>query len=234
MDVFTPHTTDFQKGVLIPVNKPLDWTSFDVVNKIKYLLKYQRDIPKIKIGHAGTLDPRATGLLLICTGKATKQIESLQNLGKTYLARVKLGATTPSFDTETEINETFPTDHITKENLVETIQDFIGSISQTPPDFSALRVKGKRAYEMARQGKKTNLKPRTVSIQSIEVLEFAKPYFTISVSCHKGTYIRSLANDIGKALNSGAYLTDLTRTQIGNYQLVDAYNVASIENILKK
>ncbi len=234
MEEFTPHTTNFQDGILIPVNKPLDWTSFDVVNKIKYLLKYQREIPKIKIGHAGTLDPKATGLLLICTGKGTKQIESLQDMVKTYIATGKLGETTPSFDTETEVNETFPTDHITREKLEQILHDFTGYISQTPPDFSALRVKGQRAYKMARQGKKTNLQPRTVHIKKIEVLEFSKPYFTISVTCHKGTYIRSLADDIGKALQSGAYLTELTRTKIGNYKLDDAYNLPSIENILKK
>ncbi|MFO7880632.1 MAG: tRNA pseudouridine(55) synthase TruB [Bacteroidota bacterium] len=234
MELFSEHTRDFQAGVLIPVNKPLDWTSFDVVNKIKYLLKYQRNIPKIKIGHAGTLDPRATGLLLICTGKATKQIESLQDMPKTYLATLRLGATTPSFDSETEINQKFPYEHISQEALQNSLKSFTGHIAQTPPDYSALHVNGTRAYKMARKGEKTNLKERQVTIDNIELLKFDKPFVRISVTCHKGTYIRALANDIGKVLDSGAYLEELTRTQIGNYRLEKAYDLEIIEKLLKK
>ncbi len=234
MEVFNAHTEDFQKGVVIPVNKPLDWTSFDVVKKIRYTLKYHRGIEKIKIGHAGTLDPKATGLLLVCTGKATKHISEFQDMEKSYLANIKLGATTPSFDTETEEDEQFPVDHITESDLISTLKSFTGTIKQVPPEYSALKYKGKRAYALARQGKHPELKARDVYIKNIKLTEFSKPFFSIYVTCRKGTYLRSLAKDIGEKLNSGAYLVGLTRTQIGNYKLSDAYDHKGIENILLK
>lgn len=233
MELFNQHTKDFQSGVVIPVNKPIDWTSFDVVKNIRAQLKHQRGMDKIKIGHAGTLDPKATGLLLVCTGKATKQIAGLQEMKKVYVAKIKLGATTPSFDTETEENEHFPTDHITRETLENSLKYFTGNIQQVPPDYSALKSGGKRAYELARNGKKTNLKERSVCIESIELTELHKPYLTICVTCHKGTYLRALARDIGIKLGSGAYLVALTRTQIGDYKLSEAYDQKTIENILK-
>ncbi|MGC9331701.1 MAG: tRNA pseudouridine(55) synthase TruB [Bacteroidales bacterium] len=234
MEVFNSHTEDFRKGVVIPVNKPLDWTSFDVVKKIRYMLKYHRGIEKIKIGHAGTLDPKATGLLLVCTGKATKHIPEFQDMEKTYLASIKLGATTPSFDTETIETEQFPVDHITKTDLENVLGNFTGTINQIPPEYSALKYKGKRAYTLAREGKHPELKSREVYIETIKLTEFRKPFFSIYVTCRKGTYLRSLARDIGKELNSGAYLVGLTRTQIGNYKLPDAYDQKRIENILIK
>ncbi|MDA3819745.1 MAG: tRNA pseudouridine(55) synthase TruB [Candidatus Delongbacteria bacterium] len=234
MEVFNAHTEDFQKGVVIPVNKPLDWTSFDVVKKIRYTLKYHRGIEKIKIGHAGTLDPKATGLLLVCTGKATKHISEFQDMEKTYIANIKLGATTPSFDTETNENEQYPVDHITKSALDDVLGNFTGTINQIPPEYSALKYKGKRAYTLAREGKHPKLKSREIYIENIKLTEFRKPFFSIYVTCRKGTYLRSLARDIGKELNSGAYLVGLIRTQIGSYKLSDAYDQKIIENILIK
>ncbi len=233
MEVFNEHTKDFQKGVIIPVNKPEDWTSFDVVKKIRFMLKYHRGFEKIKIGHAGTLDPKATGLLLVCTGKATKHITELQTMKKTYRAKIKLGATTPSFDTETTENGQFPVDHITKNKLSDVLNDFTGTIQQIPPSYSALKYKGKRAYILAREGKTPNLKAREVTIENITLKQFHKPYFTIDVICTKGTYLRSLARDIGEKLDSGAYLVELTRTQTGKYKLSEAFDQNIIENIVK-
>ncbi|MGB0430086.1 MAG: tRNA pseudouridine(55) synthase TruB [Bacteroidia bacterium] len=219
---------NFAEGELLLIDKPLDWTSFDAVNKIKSLLrnKYQR---KIKVGHAGTLDPRATGLLLVCTGKKTKTIANLQGMDKVYTGEFELGATTPTFDTESEVNEKFPIEHIDFDKLIETTQKFKGMQQQYPPAHSAVWINGKRAYELARKGEEVKMEPRSVRIHYFEILDFNPPIVRFEVKCSKGTYIRSLANDFGKALNSGAYLKTLRRTKIGEYSLADALSIQQFE-----
>lgn len=234
MKVFDEHITDFNEGVIIPVIKPYSWTSFQLVKKIRYLLKYNLNYNKIKIGHAGTLDPLATGLLLICTGKATKKIAELQELPKTYRAEITLGAVRPSYDRETEISKEVSYEHITREMLEKSLNNFKGEITQMPPAYSALKTNGKRAYQLARQGKEVNLKERTVKIFNIDLLNFEKPNFKISVKCSKGTYIRSLASDIGKSLSSGAYLNNLIRTEIGEFNIDKAYNLDFVEKCLRQ
>ncbi|MFA9290321.1 MAG: tRNA pseudouridine(55) synthase TruB [Solirubrobacteraceae bacterium] len=211
------------EGSIVLIDKPLDWTSFDVANKIKSKIKHTYK-EKIKVGHAGTLDPKATGLLIICTGKATKKIDEIQNQPKEYTGTFKLGATTLCYDTEMEENELFPTEHITEELIIETTNQFIGSIKQLPPIYSAIKVNGKKMYELAREGKKIEVKEREVTIYSFEITEINMPTISFKVKCSKGTYIRSLANDFGKTLNSGAYLTSLTRTAIGEYSIKQADN----------
>lgn len=210
-------------GCVLLINKPLDWTSFDVANKIKSKIKYTYN-EKIKVGHAGTLDPKATGLLIVCTGKATKTIEEIQNQSKTYEGMLKLGATTPCFDTEMEEAEFFPIEHITDELIKQNTSQFIGEIKQFPPIFSAIKTNGKKMYELARKGKEIELKERLVTIYSFEITEINMPFVSFEVKCSKGTYIRSLANDFGKALGSGAYLTSLKRTKIGEFDLAKADN----------
>ncbi len=210
---------DFVSGEIIPINKPYTWTSFQIVNKVRYHLSRKYGIKRFKVGHAGTLDPLATGVLLLCTGKATKRIEELQNHTKEYVAEITLGATTPSYDLEHPVNATFPYEHITKEMVEETLKRFIGTIAQRPPLFSACKVDGKRAYDLARGGSDMQLAPKQIRIDEIELLDYDLPRIKIRVVCGKGTYIRSLARDIGEALNSGGHLSDLQRTRIGNYRI---------------
>lgn len=210
---------DFIAGEVLYFNKPLDWTSFDLVNKFRYKLTRKLKVKKIKVGHAGTLDPKATGVLIICTGKATKRIDEFQYQTKEYIATLKLGETTPSFDLEKEVDHSYPTDHITCEMVKETLRSFTGTIQQIPPVFSACKIEGKRAYELARKGEEVPLKAKTLTIDEIELLECTLPVIKIRVVCSKGTYIRALARDIGKALQSGAYLIALERTRIGEITL---------------
>lgn len=223
---------NFAEGEMLLIDKPLDWTSFDAVNKIKYLLrdKFQK---KIKVGHAGTLDPRATGLLIVCTGKKTKTIANLQGLDKIYTGEFEIGATTPTYDTEAEINETFPIEHIDYDMLIETAQKFKGFQQQYPPAHSAVWKNGKRAYELARKGEEVELEARSIKIHYFEILDYNPPIVRFEVKCSKGTYIRSLAYDFGKALNSGAYLKTLRRTKIGEYSLADALTLPQFEFMVK-
>ncbi len=222
----------FQEGKVLLIDKELDWTSFDAVNKIRILLKNRLGIKKIKVGHAGTLDPLATGLIIVCTGKMTKQITSFQDLEKEYEASLKLGETTPSFDLESAVDKSYPTEHITKEGVIKVLEGFVGEIDQVPPLFSAKYINGTRAYELARKGSDLELKAHKVTIVSIEMIDFEMPYIKIRVRCSKGTYIRSLARDIGLALGSGAYLSELRRTRIGKYSVGDAINLNEFENTL--
>ncbi|MBR5456965.1 MAG: tRNA pseudouridine(55) synthase TruB [Bacteroidaceae bacterium] len=210
---------DFIAGEIIPIDKPYTWTSFQIVSKVRYLLSRKYGIKRFKVGHAGTLDPLATGVLLLCTGKATKRIEELQSQTKEYVAEITLGATTPSFDLEHPIDATYPYEHITREMVEETLKQFIGNIAQRPPLFSACKVEGKRAYDLARKGSDMQLEPKQIRIDEIELLECDLPRIRIRVVCGKGTYIRSLARDIGEALQSGGHLTDLIRTRIGEYRI---------------
>ncbi|MDA3779368.1 MAG: tRNA pseudouridine(55) synthase TruB [Bacteroidales bacterium] len=230
---------DFYSGQIIAMDKPITWTSFDVVKKIKSLIEKKirltENIPKIKrlkVGHAGTLDPLAEGLVILCTGKATKQILSIQEGKKEYIANIGLGHTTPSYDLETEYDEEFPTDHITKEKVLEILNTFIGEQDQIPPIFSAKNIKGRRAYDYARKGEEVVMTPKRISISEIELLDYQLPAIKIRVVCGKGTYIRSLAYDIGKKLNSGGHLTKLIRTQIGKYSLNNSFKIGEFENFL--
>ena len=216
---------DFQEGTILYLNKPLHWTSFDLVSKIRNKISRSLRIKKIKVGHAGTLDPLATGVMIICTGKATKKIEELQYRSKEYIASIRLGATTPSYDLETEIDEIFETKHITRELIEKVLQSFTGNIAQIPPAFSACKVEGNRAYRLARQGMDVDLKPKQLVIDEIELLSFRDNILTIRIICSKGTYIRALARDIGKALQSGAHLIALQRTRIGDVTLENCISV---------
>lgn len=216
---------DFIEGEVLYVDKPLHWTSFDVVNKVRWKILKTLKIKKLKVGHAGTLDPLATGVLIICTGKATKRIEEFQYQTKEYIATLELGATTPSFDLEKPIDFRFPTEHIDRALIEKIIPGFKGEIQQIPPVFSAVKIDGKRAYDYARNGHEVELKPKLLVIDEIEVLHFENPKLVIRVVCSKGTYIRALARDIGKALGSGAHLTALQRTKIGNISLSDCKDV---------
>lgn len=227
---FSPE--EFKTGQILLFDKPLNWTSFQLVNKVRWLIKKNCHIKKIKVGHAGTLDPLATGLLIICTGKFTKRITELQGQIKEYTGTFTLGATTPSFDLETEIDQNFPTDHITEEFLQKTSKKFIGEIDQTPPVFSALKKDGKRLYEYAREGKEVEVKSRKVEISEFEIDSSNFPDINFRVVCSKGTYIRSLAHEFGQALNSGAHLSELRRTGIGDYSVENAMNIAYFENLL--
>ena len=225
---------DFIAGEVLYFNKPLKWTSFDLVNKFRYKLSRKLKVKKIKVGHAGTLDPLATGVMIICTGKATKRIEEFQYHTKEYIATIRLGATTPSYDLEKEIDATYPTEHITREMVEKTLQDFIGSIEQIPPVFSACKIDGKRAYDLARAGQDVELKPKTLVIDEIELLSCELPIIKIRVVCSKGTYIRALARDIGEALNSGAHLIGLVRTRVGDVILDKCMNVENFEAWLEQ
>lgn len=207
---------NFKEGEVLYFDKPLRWTSFHLVHRVRYLLCRKLNIKKLKVGHAGTLDPLATGVMIICTGKATKRIEEFQYHTKEYIATIKLGATTPSYDLEKEIGATYPTEHITPEMVNETLKRFVGEIEQVPPAFSACKVDGTRAYDLARKGKDVELKPKVLVIDEIELLECNLPEIKVRVVCGKGTYIRALARDIGEALDSGAHLTGLIRTRIGD------------------
>lgn len=223
---------DFKSGEILLFNKDLHWTSFDVVNKVRYELCQMMGIKKLKVGHAGTLDPLATGMIILCTGKATKQIESIQACEKEYVATIKLGATTPSFDLETEEDNQFPYNHVSYELVEETLESFIGEIDQIPPVFSAVKVKGKRAFDYARNGEEVKLQPKKIVINKIVVEAFDLPYLKIKINCGKGTYIRALARDIGEKMKCGAYLTALERTRIGEYDLKNAFKVNDfLENL---
>ena len=225
---------DFVAGEIIPVYKPYTWTSFQIVNKVRYHLSKKYGIKRFKVGHAGTLDPLATGVLLLCTGKATKRIEELQKHTKEYEAEITLGATTPSYDMEHPVDATFPYEHITREMVEDTLKQFIGDIAQRPPLFSACKVDGKRAYDLARKGSDMQLEPKQIRIDNIELLEYELPKIRIRVTCGKGTYIRSLARDIGEALKSGAYLSELTRTRVGEFKLTDCIKIEAIQEWLEK
>ena len=224
---------DFKEGEVLYFDKPLTWTSFAVVNKIRYHLCRKLGVKKLKVGHAGTLDPLATGVMILCTGKATKRIEELQAHTKEYVATLMLGATTPSYDLEKEIDATYPTEHITRELVEEVLKKFVGSIEQVPPAFSACMVDGKRAYDLARKGEEVQLKAKTLVIDEIELLECDLPVIKIRVVCSKGTYIRALARDIGEALQSGAHLTGLIRTRVGEVRLEDCMQVDAFESWLE-
>ena len=225
---------NFQKGEILCFDKPYGWSSFAVVNKVRYHLCKRLGVKKLKVGHAGTLDPLATGVLVICTGKATKRIEEFQYNTKEYVATIQLGATTPSFDLEKPIDATYPTEHITRELVEDVLKQFIGTIEQIPPQFSACKIDGKRAYEIARAGKDVELKPKTLVIDEIELLECNLPQITVRVVCSKGTYIRALARDIGIALESGAHLTALRRTYVGDFKVENAMQVEDFEEWLSK
>jgi tRNA pseudouridine55 synthase len=216
---------DFKNGQVLLIDKPLEWTSFQVVNKLRWHIRQKFGIKKLKVGHAGTLDPLATGLLIICTGKFTKKINEYQGQEKEYTGEITLGATTPSYDLETVINETFSTAHITEDLLYNTTQQFIGEIDQKPPIFSALKKDGKRLYELAREGKITEIKARKITIREFEITQIDLPKIKFRVVCSKGTYIRSLAYDFGLALNSGGYLSALRRTKIGNFKVEDGMKI---------
>ena len=218
---------DFVTGEILAFDKPLHWTSFDLVAKVRYNLCRRLGTKKLKVGHSGTLDPLATGVVIVCTGKKTKLIDQLQYDVKEYIATLQLGATTPSFDLEKEIDATYPTDHITRELIDKTIPQFLGEQWQVPPIFSAVQINGKRAYEFARKGEQVELKPKLLVIDEIEVLAFDKGtmQLTIRVVCSKGTYIRALARDIGERLGSGAYLTALRRTRVGNIRVEDCLTI---------
>lgn len=225
---------DFIKGEVLYVNKPLHWTSFNLVNKLRWKLQKTLKMKHLKVGHAGTLDPLATGVMILCTGKATRLIESFQYQTKEYVATLELGATTPSFDLELEVDATYPTAHITRELVDEVIPRFTGEIWQVPPVYSAVKVDGKRAYDYAREGQKVELKPKLLVIDEIEVLDFALPILKIRVVCSKGTYIRALARDIGQALGSGAHLTALERTRIGEVRLADCWEIDALVDHVEK
>lgn len=225
---------DFLAGEVLYLNKPLDWTSFDLVNKLRYKLSRKLNVKKIKVGHAGTLDPKATGVLIVCTGKATKRIEEFQYQTKEYVATLKLGATTPSFDLEREIDQTFPIEHITPEKVKNVLSTFVGTIQQVPPLFSACKIAGRRAYKIARKGREVHIEAKTLVIEEITLLEYALPIVKIRVVCSKGTYIRALARDIGVALNSGAHLIALERTRIGGVTLDMCMSPEEIDDFLEK
>lgn len=225
---------NFIDGEILSVDKPYGWTSFDAVKRIRGVLVRRLGLKKLKVGHAGTLDPLATGVMIICTGRATKRIDTLQAGVKEYIAEVTLGATTPSYDLETEVDALFPTDHITRSLVDSVLSSFVGVIRQTPPAFSAVKVDGKRAYESARKGKEVVLKPKTLVIDEIELLEFSPELIKIRVVCSKGTYIRALARDIGSALGSGAHLKSLCRTRVGDISLSDCLSVDDTVRLIKE
>jgi tRNA pseudouridine55 synthase len=224
--------TDFVEGAVLLVDKPVDWSSFDIVRKVRNLISKKLGIKKLKVGHAGTLDPLASGLMIICTGRATKEIESYQGLDKEYVATLYLGATTPSCDLETAVDRTYPVEHINTGLIEKVLGDFRGETLQVPPVFSAKRIHGKRAYEFARKGEELPMKPQLVSISELEVLGFDPPELRLRIRCSKGTYIRALARDIGKAMNSGAYLAKLRRTKIGQFSVEEALIPKKIEELL--
>ena len=224
-----PSADDFLAGQVLLIDKPLHWTSFQAVNKLKWLLKSKLGIKKIKIGHAGTLDPLATGLLIVCTGKMTKTITHIQAQAKEYTGTFFIGATTPSYDLETEINQTYPTEHVTEDLIRATVEQFIGEIDQKPPIFSAIKKDGKRLYEHARAGEEVEIASRKTTIYEFEITRVALPEIDFRIACSKGTYIRSIAHDFGKTLQSGAHLTALRRTKIGDYHVENGITPAQFE-----
>lgn len=227
---------DFEEGEILAFDKPLHWTSFDLVAKVRYNLCRKLGKKKLKVGHSGTLDPLATGVVIICTGKKTKMIETLQYDVKEYIATLQLGATTPSYDMEKEVDATYPTEHITRALIDETIPHFVGEQWQVPPMFSAVQINGKRAYDLARKGEQVELKPKLLKIDEIELISFdeEKMQLTIRVVCSKGTYIRALARDIGEKLHSGAYLTALRRTRVGNTRVEECMTIEQFLALLNE
>lgn len=233
-DILSENIDDYPDGIVIPLDKPYKWTSADAVRKIKFGLQRHFSKKNIKVGHAGTLDPLATGILLICIGKATKQAEKLQAEKKEYIAEIRFGATTPCFDLEQEIDATYPYEHITTSEIEKVLPSFIGEQQQIPPIFSAKLIDGVRAYEKARKGVEVQMKASTISIYSLEILKFNSPTLVLKIECSKGTYIRALARDLGEALNSGGFLTNLQRSSSGNFTIDDSISIEDVENILKK
>jgi tRNA pseudouridine55 synthase len=227
---------NFTEGEFIYINKPYGMTSFGALAYVRTRVSKKVGVRRVKIGHAGTLDPLATGVLILCTGKKTKEIERLQLDSKEYTATLQLGATTPSYDMEHEVNQTYPTEHITREQIDRVLTDFVGDIQQVPPSYSACKIGGDRAYDLKRKGIEVTLKPKTVHIDSIDVTDFNPETMLLSirVGCGKGTYIRSLARDIGRALNSGAYLTALCRTRLGNVSIDDCITLDDFPQWLEK
>ncbi|MGV4529794.1 tRNA pseudouridine(55) synthase TruB [Ornithobacterium rhinotracheale] len=215
---------ELQAGKVFLIDKPLDWTSFDVVKKIRYNIRKNYNLKKFKVGHAGTLDPKATGLLIVCVGKFTKKIDTYQAQEKTYIGTIKLGATTESYDTEKPENAFFETEHLTDEMIHNATQQFVGEIEQLPPMHSAVKLNGTRLYEMARKGESAEIKPRKITIKDFKITKIEMPFVDFEITCSKGTYIRSIAHDFGKALNSGGYLTALRRTRIGEFSVENADN----------
>jgi tRNA pseudouridine55 synthase len=226
--------SSFEEGQVLLFDKPLYWTSFDLVNKVRILIRSNLGIRKIKIGHAGTLDPLASGLMIICTGKATRRIEEFRDLDKEYIATIHMGETTPSYDLETEINGRFPVEQISENIVIATLKGFLGEQKQIPPVHSAKMIDGRRAYEFARKGIKKEMNPVTVYFRELDLLSFGIPDIRIRILCSKGTYIRSFARDLGRALDSGAYLASLERTAIGPYLLKDAFSLEFFENSIKE
>ncbi len=219
------HTYHFKSGEVLLVDKPLDWTSFQVVNKLRWKIRHKIDVKKIKVGHAGTLDPLATGLLIICTGKNTKKIESFMGLEKVYSGTITLGATRPSYDMETEIDATFTTEHITEDLILQTAQNMIGEQDQMPPIFSAKKINGQKAYDLARKGEEVILKPKKITISEFKITAIEGNDIHFSITCSKGTYIRSVAYDFGVNIKSGGHLSSLRREKIGEYSVADALSV---------
>lgn len=223
----------FSEGMFVVIDKPYGRTSFDVVYRFRNLLSRALGVKRMKVGHAGTLDPLATGVVVLCTGKYTKRIEEVQQFHKVYYATLKLGETTPSYDLEKEVDATYPTEHITEEMVREVLEHFVGEIKQVPPLFSAVKVEGQRAYHLARKGKEVALTAKVIRIEEIELLSFEMPYLEIRVKCGKGTYIRSLARDIGEALQSGAHLTALRRTEVGEFRVEEAIKEEDFETFIQ-
>ena len=232
MVYFPASSEEFLSGQKILIDKPLGWTSFDLVKKVKDLIRTKYNLKKIKVGHAGTLDPLATGLLIVCTGKFTKRISEIQGQTKVYTGEITLGGTTPSYDLETEVNTQYETSHIAKKLIQDTALHFTGEIDQNPPIFSALKRDGERLYEKARRGESIEIEARKVSVHSFEITAIEMPKISFEITCSKGTYIRSIAHDFGAALYSGAHLSKLCRTAIGNYKLQDALDIISFEKQL--
>ena len=231
---FPTSAEEFLSGQIFLINKPLGWTSFDVVKKIKNLIRSKYKLKKIKVGHAGTLDPLATGLLIVCTGKYTKKISEIQGQEKTYTGSITLGGTTPSYDLETKIDSNYETIHITEQLIKNTALKFTGNIKQKPPVFSALKKDGERLYLKARRGEKVEIKSRDVKINSFDITDIEMPKLYFQITCSKGTYIRSIAHDFGSALKSGGHLSKLCRTKIGEYQLKNAIDISFFERQLNK
>lgn len=225
---------DYLAGQMVLIDKPLGWSSFDVVKKIKHLISKKYNLKKLKVGHAGTLDPLATGLLIVCTGKFTKRISEIQGQEKTYTGTITLGGTTPSYDLETEVDNDYKTSHITKELIHQTTKQFIGEIDQKPPIFSALKRGGERLYEKARRGEEIMIESRKIFVREFNIISIENLTIAFEIKCSKGTYIRSIANDFGTALNSGGYLSSLCRTAIGDYELSKGIDIESFEKLLNK
>ncbi len=225
---------DYLAGQMVLIDKPLGWSSFDVVKKIKHLISKKYNLKKLRVGHAGTLDPLATGLLIVCTGKFTKRISEIQGQEKTYTGTITLGGTTPSYDLETEVDNDYKTSHITKELIHQTTKQFIGEIDQKPPIFSALKRGGERLYEKARRGEEIMIESRKIFVREFNIISIENLTIAFEIKCSKGTYVRSIANDFGTALNSGGYLSSLCRTAIGDYELSKGIDIESFEKLLNK